>query len=101
MKKIILIFFLFTLISSKKKFLGPEILSEELDDDISLQKSRFGGIPRSISIPKVVTPRPSIPRSDPGRVNQIPIKTKPFSPRIKCPHINLIRTIPSNIKNKI
>ena len=37
MRKIILIFFLLNLILSKKNFLGPEILSEELYDDIALK----------------------------------------------------------------
>ena len=43
MRKIILLLFLFILISSKK-FLGQEILSEDFNDNIVLQKAGFGGI---------------------------------------------------------
>ena len=80
MRKIILLLFLFILILSKK-YLGPEILSEEFDDDIVLQKAGFGGIHQSISIPKPVGPKPSVPKSNPVIVNPTPAikESKPFS----------------------
>ena len=49
MRIIILIVFLITLVSSNK-FLEREALSEELDDDIILQRGEFGGGFRSQSI---------------------------------------------------
>ena len=100
MRKIILILF-FSFISSKT-FLRPEILSEDLDDDIALEKSGFGGIPRSISIPKTVTPRPSIPRSNLRvntahvRVNPKPSKTKPIPNRVNP---NPIKTKKTSIRD--
>ena len=97
MRKIILIFFLFNLILSKKNFLGPEILSEELYDDIALQKSGSKGFPRLISIPKPVTPRPLIPSSNPARVNSTPLRVKPIPIRVNS---NPVKTRPIPIKTK-
>ena len=121
MRKIILIFFLITLISSKKNFLRSEILFQEFDDDIALKKSGSKENPLLISIPKPVIP----PRANPVRVNLIPTRVKPIPTRVdsnpvkikptlirvnsiqanigfpkNMPHVNLIKTIPSTIKIK-
>jgi len=94
MRKKILIFFLLTLISSKK-FLGLEILSEELDDDIALQKPENKGISLFISIPKPV----AHPRSNPVKVNPTPVRVRLNQIKVK-PNINIVITQPSTTKIK-
>ena len=89
MRKIILLLFLFILISSKK-FLEQEILSEDFNDNIVLKKAGFGGIHRSISIPKPVAPKPSLPRSTSFKTKRTPVS--------KCP--TLVKIMPPSIKTK-
>ena len=95
MRKIILLLFLFILILSKK-YLGPEILSEEFDDDIVLQKAGFGEIHQSISIPKTVGPQPSVPKSNP-----IIVKKTSVIEKGKLDSISLYKVIPNTIKPKL
>ena len=101
MRKIILILFLLTLISSKK-FLGPEILSEELEDDNILKKDGLGGNLRSLRISTTVTQSSSIPRVYKLRIIPTPVKITPI--RVNPTHVNTkqtpIRDNPDPIKTK-